>query len=182
MWFGLLKKNTNFYTIILNDLNFIFFKKNIFYYIYITNKKYFIKFFLKNYFLIKYNNLVLKLLLIENNSVIRLYLTTFLKVYILTFFIYKFKKVKFDGKGYYLYKNKRNVLGLQFNYSHKVNIFALNIFIKNFSKRSWIFFGINRNKLSYLYNYLRMFRKINVFTLRGIRFSNQIIFNKKRKS
>jgi hypothetical protein len=46
------------------------------------------------------------------------YLTFYNKI-LKSFYIFLIKKIKFDGKGYYLYKNKRNALGLQFNYSHR---------------------------------------------------------------
>nr|AEV66653.1 rpl6_ii [Oxytricha trifallax] len=45
-----------------------------------------------------------------------------------------FKKLKFRGKGYYVYKNKRNTVALQFGYSHIKRLFffiiLLNFYLK----------------------------------------------------
>ena len=93
--------------------------------------------------------------------------------------MFLYKKIKFKGKGYYLYKTKKNILALQFNYSHKIVIKSSLIFINNFSKKSWIFFGLKKLNLNLLSNYFKNFRKVNVFTLNGIRFSKQTILFKK---
>ena len=96
-------------------------------------------------------------------------------------FIFLFIKIKFQGKGYYLYKNKRLSLGLQFNYSHKVNLYINYSHIKNFSKRSWIFFGTDYRSIIAFIKLFKSYRPINIFTLRGIRFTKQVIYKKIRK-
>lgn len=96
-------------------------------------------------------------------------------------FKYTFKKIKFTGKGYYLYKNKRNSLALQFNYSHKVNLYFYSLKIIKYSKRSWLFFNLNSRHLLFLLKFFKKIRPINVFTLRGIRFTKQLVYQKKKK-
>ena len=40
------------------------------------------------------------------------------------FFKVNFKKLKFKGKGYYIYKNSRNTIAPQFGYSHRIYIYS----------------------------------------------------------
>lgn len=96
-------------------------------------------------------------------------------------FIFFFKKIKFTGKGYYLYKTKRNTLGLQFNYSHKVNVYFFHSHIFKYSKRSWFFFNLNRSVLISSLKKLKHWRPINVFTGRGMRFTHELVYIKKKK-
>lgn len=92
-----------------------------------------------------------------------------------------FKKLKFKGKGYYIYKNLRNTIALQFGYSHLYYLYSFNVTVKFLTKTTILLFGINLIDLyknSYnLYN----IKKINIFTGKGIRFSRQIIYRKTGK-
>lgn len=181
MWFGLKNPNNYIYFFIFNGLNIILLKQ-----IY-TNK---ILFLFKSYLIILSLNKnistvvdgnVMSFNLIFNQKRSIPFLASLFNKIIKFAYLFSFKKIKFNGKGYYLYRTKKNLLGLQFNYSHKLIIFSNNIFIKNFSKRSWIFFGCNKLDLFFLSNYFKNYRPINVFTKTGIRFSKQLIFFKKKK-
>nr|QCU82630.1 ribosomal protein L6 [Pseudourostyla cristata] len=92
-----------------------------------------------------------------------------------------FKKIKFKGKGYYLFKDSRHTIALKFGYSHRIYIYINYVSVKFLSKTSVLMFGINNNDIitkSYeLYNT----RTYNIFTTRGIRFAKQIIYKKAGK-
>lgn len=92
-----------------------------------------------------------------------------------------FKKLKFKGKGYYIYKNWRNTISPQFGYSHRVRIYAFFISVKFLSKTSVLLFGINKQDLLIVAHRLRNKRPINIFTNRGVRFTRQIIYKKAGK-
>jgi ribosomal protein L6P/L9E len=92
-----------------------------------------------------------------------------------------FNKLKFRGKGYYIYKNKRNTVAFQFGYSHRVRIFTHFIGVKILSKTTIFFFGINKFDIfdaSYLFFYKR---PISIFTGKGVRFTRQLIYKKTGK-
>lgn len=92
-----------------------------------------------------------------------------------------FKKLKFRGKGYYIYKNKRNTIAMQFGYSHIKRIFFFFTFVKFLSKTSIIIFGISNFHIDKAANKLVNIRPINIFTSKGMRFTRQIIYKKQGK-
>ena len=89
-----------------------------------------------------------------------------------------FLKLKFKGKGYYLYKNKRGTVTPQFGYSHRLYMYSFFVKIKFLSKTSVIIFGFAKNDLKKIGLQLKGMRPINIFTGRGVRFNKQIIFKK----
>ena len=89
-----------------------------------------------------------------------------------------FKKLKFRGKGYYIYKNTRNTVALQFGYSHKTYLYSFFLKIKFLTKTAVLVFGINTKNINlFSYNF-KCLRPINIFTSKGVRFSRQIIYKK----
>jgi ribosomal protein L6P/L9E len=92
-----------------------------------------------------------------------------------------FKKIKFKGKGYYIYKNFRNTIALQFGYSHIKRLYFYFTFVKFLSKTSIILFGLNLKDISLLSKKLYSVRPINIFTGKGMRFTRQIIYRKTGK-
>lgn len=54
-----------------------------------------------------------------------------------------FTKIKFKGKGYYIYKNYRNTITPQFGYSHRLYLYSFYLNILFLSKSSLIIFGLN---------------------------------------
>lgn len=130
------------------------------------------------YFDKKVNSLIIK----------SLFVTNFFNIY---WFLYKnifysftrifFKKLKFRGKGYYIYKNYRNTIAMQFGYSHRLRIYGYFLSVKFLSKISVLIFGIN-NKDVYNMGYSLFYKRpINVFTGKGVRFTRQIIYRKTGK-
>jgi hypothetical protein len=91
------------------------------------------------------------------------------------------KKIKFRGKGYYLYKNYRNTITPQFGYSHRIYFYSYFIRGIFLTKTKVIFFGFNKYDVLHTPLTIRSKRFINVFTGRGVRFSDQVIYKKSGK-
>lgn len=104
---------------------------------------------------------------------VKLILHSFSKVF--------FKKLKFKGKGYYVYKSSRNTITTQFNHAHRIYIYAFFVSVKFLSKTSVLLFGTSKNDLLRVGYTLQKARPINIFTGRGVRFNRQIIYRKKGK-
>jgi hypothetical protein len=92
-----------------------------------------------------------------------------------------FKKLKFKGKGYYIYKNSRNTIALQFGYSHLIYLYAFFINVKFLTKTTILMFGINKNNVTNRSFGLFNLRPFNIFTGKGIRFTRQVIYRKTGK-
>lgn len=87
-------------------------------------------------------------------------------------------KLKFKGKGYYLYKNKRGTITPQFGYSHRLYTYSFFVRVKFLSKTSVILFGFIKEDLKKVGFMIKNMRPINIFTGRGVRFNKQIIYKK----
>ncbi len=92
-----------------------------------------------------------------------------------------FHKLRFKGKGYYVYKNYRNVLAFQFGYAHRVKIYVPFVNVKLLSKTSVLLFGADMKDIMKASHWFFDKRPINVFTGRGVRFSRQIVYRKAGK-
>lgn len=101
---------------------------------------------------------------------------------IITFFTtFYFLKIKFKGKGYYIYKNRRNTIAPQFGYSHRIYVYSYFNIVRFLTKTKVLIFGFSKKDiLSASYN-LKSKRPINIFTGRGVRFSKQIVYKKTGK-
>jgi len=95
-----------------------------------------------------------------------------------TFHLPFFLKLKFKGKGYYIFKNSRNTVTPQFGFSHRIYIYSFSILVKFLSKTKIFLFGLSKNDLIRNGFRIKQIRPINVFTGRGIRFAKQIIYRK----
>lgn len=76
-------------------------------------------------------------------------------------------KMKFKGKGYYVYKNFRNTIAPQFGYAHRVYVYAFNISVKFLSKTSVLLFGLSRRDILSVGYDFRSRKPINIFTKGG---------------
>ena len=92
-----------------------------------------------------------------------------------------FHKIRFRGKGYYVYKNYRNVLAFQFGYAHRVKIYVPFLNVKFLSKTSVFLFGANKSDIMKASHWFYDKRPINVFTGRGVRFTRQVVYRKAGK-
>ena len=92
-----------------------------------------------------------------------------------------FIKLKFKGKGYYIYKNKRNTIAPQFGYSHRLYLYSYFTSVKFLGKTKVMLFGFNKNDIFNSALLIKSKRPINIFTGRGVRFSRQVVYKKQGK-
>ena len=92
-----------------------------------------------------------------------------------------FLKLKFKGKGYYVYKNYRNTIAPQFGYAHRVYVYSFANSVKFLSKTKVFLFGLSKSDILKTGHNLFYTRPINVFTGRGVRFARQVIYKKTGK-
>ena len=92
-----------------------------------------------------------------------------------------FKKLKFKGKGYYIYKNARNTIAPQFGYYHRIYIYSFFNKVKFLSKTKLLIFGLIKKDIVCTSQDLKSKRPINIFTGRGVRFARQVIYKKTGK-
>ena len=89
-----------------------------------------------------------------------------------------FRKLRFRGKGYYLYKNFRKVITPQFGYSHRRYLYAYFSSILFLTKTKILVFGLSVRQVIVLSNMLQTIRPANIFTGRGMRLARQIFYRK----
>lgn len=89
-----------------------------------------------------------------------------------------FRKIKFKGKGYYIYKNFRNTITPQFGYSHRLYLYSHFVSVKFLNKTTIFLFGLLKTDVVRVGHGIRAMRPINIFTGRGVRFSKEIIYRK----
>lgn len=100
---------------------------------------------------------------------------------LLTFTAFLFYKIKFKGKGYYLYKNRRNTITPQFGYSHRIYFYSYDSKSLFITKSKIILYGFSSSDVLLNSLNIKSKRVINVFTGRGVRFAKQIIYKKTGK-
>lgn len=89
-----------------------------------------------------------------------------------------FMKVKFKGKGYYIFKNKRQTITPQFGHSHRLYVYAYFTSVKFLSKTHIFMFGLLQSDVLRAATRVKAMRPINIFTGRGVRFSRQVVYKK----
>lgn len=95
---------------------------------------------------------------------------------------YFFKKIKFKGKGFRIkFFKKIKLIKFYFGRSHKTFMFLKKIKRKKINKYKFILYSIIRQKTLNVSIKITKIKKINFYTLRGIRLSRQIIFKRKGK-
>lgn len=115
-----------------------------------------------------------------SNASVTLYLNQIRRI---TCMFYRplFHKIKFKGKGYYIYKNRRNTITPQFGYSHRLYTYAYFMTVRFLSKTSIFIFGHLKLDMSQLAHAIKRMRPINIFTGRGVRFAKQTVYKKAGK-
>lgn len=131
------------------------------------------------FFFNKFLNLI-SLKFFYNNNYFFLFFNK-IKFFFYSFNLFFFKKIKFRGKGYYIYKNKRNTIALQFGYSHIKRLYFFFVNVKFLSKTSIILFGINYKNIFLTSKKLFLIKPLNIFTGKGMRFTRQIVYKKTGK-
>lgn len=89
-----------------------------------------------------------------------------------------FLKIKFKGKGYYIFKDKRQTITPQFGYAHRLYLYTYFVSVKFLSKTNIFLFGLLKSDLVLAGWRIKQMRSINIFTGRGVRFSKQTIYKK----
>jgi ribosomal protein L6P/L9E len=151
--------------------------------LYLTSTTYYFKLILPTHGLLWVYDVQTNTILVEASYIsnfFRMYwgsLTALLHTFTTVFFV----KLKFKGKGYYLYKNSRNTLTTQFGHSHRIYIYSFFVSVKFLSKTSVLLFGFSKRDLLTIGYQLRAARPINLFTGRGVRFNRQILYRKTGK-
>jgi ribosomal protein L6P/L9E len=163
---------------------FKFKNKNKFYlFSYLYSSTYFFYLPLVQNFLNLYYDKQIKVLSISSlfiNNFFSIY-WTFIKKIFLSFSKIFFKKLKFKGKGYYIYKSYRNTIGTQFGYSHMTRLFGYLVSLKFVTKSIILIYGMHQKNIYDFGHGLFKKRPHNIFTGKGVRFSKQIIYKKTGK-
>ena len=92
-----------------------------------------------------------------------------------------FQKIKFQGKGYYVYKTGRNTIAPQFGYAHRIYVYAQAVSVKFLSKTKIMVFGLSKLDVIAISNSVKAVKPINIFTGRGVRFARQVVYRKTGK-
>jgi hypothetical protein len=101
-----------------------------------------------------------------------------LKLVFLLFAVPYFLKLKFRGKGYYIYKNRRNTVTPQMGFAHRIYVYAFSIIVWFRMKTKIMLFGLSKQDILRIGFKIRAIRPIKIFTGRGIRFTKQILYRK----
>lgn len=134
----------------------------------------------KNLFLNKETNNI-KLLFdnCDNNSV---YMNNTINKFLKNLYSYNFLKIKFKGKGYKIkILRKKKMIQFFFGVSHIKITFLKKIIIKKLSKYKFLLKSKSIQILKKISNKIINVRKINPYTLRGLRLSKMIIIKRKGK-
>lgn len=92
-----------------------------------------------------------------------------------------FTKLKFKGKGYYIYKNYRSTITHQFGHSHRWYIYSYFVSVRFLTKTTVFIFGSSKHDIFSVGNNIQASKYINIFTGRGVRFARQVIYKKTGK-
>lgn len=93
-----------------------------------------------------------------------------------------FNKIKFKGKGFRIkFFKKIKLIKFYFGKSHKTFFFLKKIKKKRINKYKFILTSLNKNILINISRKIINIKKINLYTLRGLRNSRQIIYKRKGK-
>ena len=119
----------------------------------------------------------ISILLIHSTPYMYLYLKRLQQILFL-FSQVQFIRMRFRGKGYYIYKTLRNTIAPNFGYAHRVYVYSYFVSLKFLSKTSIILFGTSKKDLFKVGYGFKRTRPMNIFTGRGVRFVRQIVYKK----
>ena len=151
--------------------------------LYLFNSTYFINFAcMNNLSSIAYDNQTrtLEFNYFSSSEVYRTYLNALTSLF-RRFSLPYFLKIKFKGKGYYMYKSSRNTIAPQFGYAHRVYVYASATSVRFLSKTKVVLFGLSARDVLAASHGVKKTKPINIFTGRGVRFARQIIYRKTGK-
>jgi ribosomal protein L6P/L9E len=134
----------------------------------------------KNLFLHKETNNI-KLLFDEcdNNSI---FMNNTINKFLKELHMYHYIKIKFKGKGYKIkILRKRKMIQFFFGVSHIKVTFLKKIILKKLTKYKFLLKSKNIHILKRISNKILNVRKINPYTLRGLRLSKAVVIKRKGK-
>lgn len=159
------------FLVVPSSFKFCFFQNNV---LYIYSNVYFFLFYCHGIRLVYRNFLIISNL----NTFVNYKYFNFIDVVFFSFSNIFFKKIKFTGKGYRLYRSLRNVLTLQFNHSHRIYQYFFLVSLIFLNKYTILFSSLRPNELNLKLYKLKSWRPANLYTMRGIRFTKQVVFKK----
>lgn len=134
----------------------------------------------KNLYLDKETNTI-KLLFNECDNHI-VYMNNTINKFLKNLYSYHFLKIKFKGKGYKIkILRKKKMIQFFFGVSHIKVTFLKKIIIKKLSKYKFLLKSKSIHTLKKISNKIINVRKINPYTLRGLRLSKMVIIKRKGK-
>lgn len=92
--------------------------------------------------------------------------------------IFFYKRVSYSGKGYRLYIKSKSKIYFQLGYSHKYYLFSYGVTIKPILKSKLLLLSSSLRELSVFSKMVYKLRPLNIFTLKGIRFTRQLVYKK----
>lgn len=102
--------------------------------------------------------------------------------YLKTFELYFFIKIKFKGKGFKIKFNKKlKLIKFYFGRSHITFVKLKKIKLKKITKYKFLLKSLNLAKLKKNSSKITYIKPVNLYTLRGIRMSRQLIRKRKGK-
>lgn len=177
-------KRTVVHVCIPNSWNFIVLKRNkLNYNFYLYSQIYFFFFSIPlNVYKFNYDKYeqIIKISTEYKNIFNNLYWVLFNQVFF-SFIVLFFRKIKFKGKGYYIYKDTRSTVTPQFGYAHRIYVYTYMTNVKFLTKTKILVFGLNKREIWDVSNQIFNIKPINIFTGRGMRFSKQIVYRKAGK-
>lgn len=150
---------------------------------YLYNNNYFLNFTLFNKSLkVKYDSQTrtLAFKMVESSYNYLTYIKTLSSLFI-RFNRPFFLKIRFKGKGYYMYKTVRNTIAPQMGYAHRVYVYSSATSVRFLSKTKILIFGLSKKEIEKTAYSLIKVKPINIFTGRGVRFARQVIYKKTGK-
>ena len=93
----------------------------------------------------------------------------------------QFKKLRFEGKGYYIYKSVRGTIAPKFGFAHRAYYYNYFLPIFFLSKTKLLVFGVSLESVRLSSLKLRAARPRNVYTGRGVRFFREVRYKKSGK-
>lgn len=115
----------------------------------------------------------------DNNIV---YMNNTINKFLKNLYSYHYLKIKFKGKGYKIkLLRKKKMIQFFFGVSHIKVTFLKNLILKKLSKYKFLIKSNNIHALKKISNKIINVRKINPYTLRGLRLSKMVIVKRKGK-
>lgn len=92
--------------------------------------------------------------------------------------VFFYKRLSYSGKGYRLYIKSKSKIYFQLGYSHKYYLYDYTVTLKPILKSKLLLLASSLTQLSNFSKSIYGLRPLNIFTLKGIRFTKQLVYKK----